>query len=223
MLLPHGMEGQGPEHSSARLERYLQLCAEDNMQVVNCTTPANFFHVLRRQIHSEWRKPLVVMTPKSLLRHELAVSYLENMAEDTQFCRVIPDNNIKTAKRVILCSGKIYYDLLEERNLKQSKDVPLIRLEEYYPFPDTLLADVIKHYGDVPLVWCQEEPRNMGAWQFLDRRLEKILTMLGHKHNRPYYVGRPEAASPATGIAGQHVKEQAAIIEAALFGPIQES
>ncbi len=223
MLLPHGMEGQGPEHSSARLERYLQLCAEDNMQVVNCTTPANFFHVLRRQIHSEWRKPLVVMTPKSLLRHKLAVSYLEDMAEDTQFCGVIPDNNIKTGKRVILCSGKIYYDLLEERNLKQSKDVPLIRLEEYYPFPDTLLADAIKYYGDVPLVWCQEEPRNMGAWQFLDRRLEKILTMLGHKHNRPYYVGRPEAASPATGIAGQHVKEQSAIIEAALFGPIQES
>ncbi len=222
MLLPHGMEGQGSEHSSARLERYLQLCAEDNMQVVNCTTPANFFHVLRRQVHSEWRKPLIVMTPKSLLRHKLAVSTLDDMAEGTQFKQILPDNDIKTASRVILCSGKIYYDLLEKRNLEQITDIPLIRLEEYYPFPSNTLANVLKPYGDVPLIWCQEEPCNAGAWHFLDRRLEKVLKSLRHKHNRPYYVGRPEAASPATGIAGRHIKEQEAVIEAALFGPLQE-
>lgn len=223
MLLPHGMEGQGAEHSSARLERYLQLCAEDNMQVVNCTTPANFFHVLRRQIHSSWRKPLIVMTPKSLLRHKLAVSYLKDMAEDTQFCRVIPDNNIKLAKRVILCSGKIYYDLLEARDKNQIDDIPIIRLEEYYPFPDAVLVETLKPYGDVPLVWCQEETRNGGAWQFLDRRLEKVLKTLGNINNRPFYVGREEAASPATGIAGRHDKEQTAIINSALLEPLQES
>lgn len=223
MMLPHGMEGQGPEHSSARLERYLQLCAEDNMQVVNCTTPANFFHVLRRQVHSSWRKPLIVMTPKSLLRHKLAVSNLNDMVEGTQFCQVIPDTTTKKASRVILCSGKIYYDLLEARNKNQIDDIPLIRLEEYYPFPDKLLADTLKQYGDVPLVWCQEETQNGGAWQFLDRRLEKVLKTLGNTYSRPFYVGRPEAASPATGIAGRHDKEQASLIEAALFRPIQES
>ncbi len=198
MLLPHGMEGQGPEHSSARLERYLQLCAEDNLQVVNCTTPANFFHVLRRQIHQQWRKPLIVMTPKSLLRHKSAVSTLNDMAEGTQFCQIFPDNQIKTASRVILCSGKVYYDLLGLRDAQQINDVPLLRLEEYYPFPEAKLVDVLQPYGDIPLIWCQEEPRNMGAWQFLDFRLEKVLKSLGHHHNRPRYVGRKEAASPAT-------------------------
>ncbi len=222
MLLPHGMEGQGPEHSSARLERYLQLCAEDNMQVVNCTTPANFFHVLRRQLHNNWRKPLIVMTPKSLLRHKLAVSKLKDMSTGTHFLPVIGDENIKNPSRVVLCSGKVYYDLIEARQVKQADDVAIVRLEQYYPFPETQLTEVLGLYGDVPLVWCQEEPHNMGAWNFLDRRLEKILKTFNKKHTRPYYVGRKEAASPATGIAGRHEKEQAKVIENALLGIIQE-
>jgi 2-oxoglutarate dehydrogenase E1 component len=222
MLLPHGMEGQGPEHSSARLERYLQLCAEDNMQVVNCTTPANFYHVLRRQLHSEWRKPLIVMTPKSLLRHKSAVSYLKDMGENTYFKRLITDDMVKKSSRVVLCSGKVYYDLLEAREAKKNDQVAILRLEQYYPFPEGSLTEALKSYGDVPLVWCQEEPCNMGAWGFLDRRLESVLKKLKNTHNRPYCVGRKEAASPATGIAGRHEKEQAAIIEAALFGPLQE-
>jgi 2-oxoglutarate dehydrogenase E1 component len=193
------------------------------MQVVNCTTPANFFHVLRRQIHSEWRKPLIVMTPKSLLRHKLAVSTLADMSEGTAFEQVVSDKIVKSATRVVLCSGKVYYDLLEARELKQNQNVAIVRIEEYYPFPDAKLANALKAYGDVPLVWCQEEPQNMGAWQFLDRRLEGVLKSLSFKHNRPYYVGRPEAASPATGIAGRHIKEQAQIVENALFGPLQES
>lgn len=222
MFLPHGMEGQGPEHSSARLERYLQLCAEDNLQVVNCTTPANFFHVLRQQIHTKWRKPLIAMTPKSLLRHRSAVSTLSDMGPGTKFIPVLPDHHIKSATKVILCSGKVYYDLLEARESKQISDVPLLRLEKYYPFPESLLLEALKPYGDVPLVWCQEEPRNMGAWQFLYPRLEQSLRALGHTHNRPYYAGRPEAASPATGISGLHDKEQNTLIESALLGPLQE-
>ena len=162
------------------------------------------------------------MTPKSLLRHKLAVSKLADMAEDTQFNQVLPDITTQSASRVILCSGKIYYDLLEARDKSQINDIPLIRLEEYYPFPAALLADTLNPYGDVPLVWCQEETQNGGAWQFLDRRLEKVLRGLDHKHNRPYYIGRPEAASPATGIAGRHDKEQAEIIKSALFEPLQE-
>lgn len=222
MLLPHGMEGQGPEHSSARLERYLQLCAEDNMQVVNCTTPANFYHVLRRQLHSEWRKPLIVMTPKSLLRHKSAVSYLKDMGENTYFRRLIGDEIVKKSSRVVLCSGKVYYDLLDAREEKKNDNVAILRLEQYYPFPEVSLTNELKSYGDVPLVWCQEEPLNMGAWGFLDRRLENVLKKLKNTHNRPYCVGRKEAASPATGIAGRHEKEQLEIVEAALFGPLQE-
>ena len=222
MLLPHGMEGQGPEHSSARLERYLQLCAEDNMQVINCTTPANFFHVLRRQLHSEWRKPLIVMTPKSLLRHKAAVSPLKDMATGTYFKTVIGDYVVQKPSRIVLCSGKIYYELLEQREKKQANDVAILRLEQYYPFPEKSLIDELKSYTDVPLVWCQEEPQNMGAWNFVDRRIEKVLKSLGNKHARPYYAGRAEAASPATGIAGRHEKEQATIVEAALFGTLQD-
>lgn len=222
MLLPHGMEGQGPEHSSARLERYLQLCAENNLQVVNCTTPANFFHVLRRQLHNDWRKPLIVMTPKSLLRHKLAMSQLKEMSTDTYFLPVIDDENIKKSSRVILCSGKIYYDLVEARQENQVSNVAIVRLEQYYPFPESSLIEILKSYGDIPLVWCQEEPHNMGAWNFLDRRLETVLKTFNKKHIRPYYVGRKEAASPATGVIGRHEKEQAEIIKNALFGAIQE-
>lgn len=223
MLLPHGMEGQGPEHSSARLERYLQLCAEDNMQVVNCTTPANFFHTLRRQLHNTKKKPLIVMTPKSLLRNKLAVSSLNDMGENTHFLPVIADNNIKKATRLILCSGKVYYDLLEARNQQADKNIALIRLEQYYPFPEADLTKILKSYGDIPTIWCQEEPRNMGGWSFVDRRLEKILKSLNKDHIRPYYAGRKAAASPAAGIAGRHEKEQNELIQQALFGILEES
>ncbi len=222
MLLPHGMEGQGPEHSSARLERYLQLCAEDNMQVVNCTTPANFFHAIRRQLHNSWRKPLIVMTPKSLLRHKMAVSALKDMGKGTHFLPIIGDETVLKASRVVLCSGKIYYDLIEKYYEKEINDVAIIRLEQYYPFPESHLIKILKPYGDVPLVWCQEEPRNMGAWNFLDRRIESVLKSINKKHTRPHYVGRKEAASPATGITGRHEKEQEEVIQNALFGAIQE-
>ena len=188
-----------------------------NTKFVNCTTPANFFHVLRRQIHSSWRKPLIIMTPKSLLRHKRSISNLNEFVENTRFFPVLHDPIIKKASRIILCSGKVYYDLLEVRDKNQIDDIPIIRIEEFYPFPNEALQNALKPYGDVPVIWCQEETKNGGAWQFLDRRIENVLKNLCHKNNRPFYVGRPEGASPATGIAGRHDKEQAAIIQAALL------
>jgi len=219
MLLPHGYEGQGPEHTSGRLERFLQLCAESNMRVVNCTTPANFFHVLRRQIRSDTRKPLVVMTPKSLLRHPKAVSSLRDMETETWFQTVIPDTIVTdpNARRVILCSGKVYYDLLQEREKQGIQDIAIVRLEQYYPFPRTRLMEVLSPYKVAQLVWCQEEPMNMGAWAFLDRRLEGVLTELGAQHSRPLYAGRPASASPATGILSRHVSEQEQLVAEALM------
>jgi 2-oxoglutarate dehydrogenase E1 component len=218
MLLPHGYEGQGPEHSSARLERYLQLCGEDNMQVVNCTTPASFFHVLRRQIHRTYRKPLIAMTPKSLLRHKLAVSTLSDFEAGSHFQEVIadPSNTSSSIKRVILCSGKVYYDLIEKREEYKLQDIALIRLEQLYPFPHEALAKVLAPYKKADLVWCQEEPMNMGAWTFLDRRLEAILSEVSMKNKRPLYVGRAEAASPATGLLSRHVFEQTLLVRQAL-------
>ena len=224
MLLPHGYEGQGPEHSSARLERYLQQCAEDNMQVVNVTTPANYFHVLRRQLHRKFRKPLVIMTPKSLLRHKLAVSTLADMAEGTTFHRVLYDNEIlcddKDVKRVVLCSGKVYYDLYEERAKRGIKDVFFLRLEQLYPFPHKALADELKRFPKAEVVWCQEEPENMGSWTFVDRRIEAVLTEIGAKQKRPVYVGRPAAAATATGLLKLHNLEQAKLVDEALSGKI---
>ena len=220
MLLPHGYEGQGPEHSSARLERYLQLCGEDNMQVVNCTTPANYFHVLRRQLHRDFRKPLIIMTPKSLLRHKLAVSTLDEMGPDTTFHRVLYDNvqkcEDKDVKRVVLCTGKVYYDLYEEREKRGIDDVFFLRLEQMYPFPRKALLHELSRFPQADVVWCQEEPANMGAWTFLDRRLEDVLLELDGACKRPRYVGRREAASPATGNAGRHAREQAALVNDAL-------
>lgn len=220
MLLPHGYEGQGPEHSSARLERYLQLCGEDNMQVVNCTTPANFFHVLRRQLRREFRKPLIVMTPKSLLRHKLAVSKLEDFGPGTTFHRVMYDNEIlckdKDVKRVVLCSGKVYYDLYEERAKRGIKDIFFLRMEQIYPFPEKALLTELGRFPQAEVVWCQEEPANMGCWSFLDRRLEDVLGQLGGKCQRPIYVGRPEAAAPATGSHRRHVEEQTKLVDEAL-------
>lgn len=218
MLLPHGYEGQGPEHTSGRLERFLQLCAESNMRVANCTTPANFFHILRRQIRSDSRKPLVVMTPKSLLRHPQAVSKLKDMDVGTHFQTVIPDVEISgsQAKRVILCSGKVYYDLLQERTKQNINDIAIIRLEQFYPFPHMQLVEILKPYKQAQIIWCQEEPMNMGAWNFLDRRFEGVLVELGAKHPRPIFVGRAPAASPATGVLNRHVAEQEQLVAKAL-------
>ncbi len=220
MLLPHGYEGQGPEHSSARLERYLQLCGEDNMQVVNCTTPANYFHVLRRQVRRNFRKPLVMMTPKSLLRHKLCVSDLAEMGPGTTFHRVLPETHglvpDDKVKRVVLCSGKVYYDLLAERTERRIKDIAIVRLEQIYPFPIRSLSAELARYPNADVVWCQEEPWNMGAWTYADRRLEDLLGALDVRAKRPGYAGRLEAASPATGLLRRHNAEQAKLIDEAL-------
>ena len=220
LLLPHGYEGQGPEHSSARLERWLQLCAADNMQVVNCTTPANYFHALRRQIHRKFRKPLIVMTPKSLLRHKLAVSGLAEMGPGTSFHRVLwdLDSLAKNGKvrRMVLCSGKVYYDLLEAKSERKSDEVELIRVEQLYPFPAKALSEALGRHRDAEVIWCQEEPQNMGAWTFMEPRLEAVLHGIGAKYRRPRYVGRPEAASPATGLLRRHNEEQAKLVDEAL-------
>ncbi len=221
LLLPHGHEGQGPEHSSARLERYLQLCAERNMTVANITTPANYFHALRRQVKRNFRKPLVIMTPKSLLRAKLAVSPMSDMTGDTRFRTVIPEIDPIAAgadvKRVVLCSGKVYYDLLAERRERGLGEVAILRLEQLYPFPEKTLAFALKPYAKAQhVVWCQEEPENMGAWNFVDRRIERVLTAIKHRAKRPDYVGRTPAASPATGLARVHTAEQAALVRQAL-------
>jgi len=220
LLLPHGYEGQGPEHSSARPERYLQLCAELNMQVCNLTTPANYFHALRRQLRRNFRKPLVIFTPKSLLRHKLAISSLDDMTGASRFLPVIDEADALAApeavKRVVLCSGKVYYDLLQTRRDKGIGDVAILRLEQFYPFPDRTLARLLAPYVNADVVWCQEEPANMGGWNFVDRRIEAVLTEINIKANRPRYAGRTDAASPATGLARTHAAEQAALVADAL-------
>jgi len=220
MLLPHGYEGQGPEHSSARIERYLQLCAERNMWVCNLTTPANYFHALRRQLHRNFRKPLIVMTPKSLLRNKLAVSQLKDFGPGSSFHRVLPEAEKLVPgdkiRRVVLCSGKVYYDLLADRTARQINDVAILRLEQLYPFPEAALAAMLERYHQAEVVWCQEEPENMGAWTFVDRRLERLLTRLDMPAHRPAYVGREAAASPATGVAKVHAAEQMHLVRKAL-------
>ncbi len=220
MLLPHGYEGQGPEHSSARPERYLQLCAEDNIQVVNCTTPANYFHVLRRQIRRSFRKPLIVFSPKSLLRHKLAVSNLSEMGPGTRFHRVIAEPESIAAddkvRRLLLCSGKVYYDLVQERENRGIKDVAIARVEQLYPWPRQNILDQIARYPNAQVVWCQEEPANMGAWTFVLPRLINILEELERQVFVPTYVGRKASASPATGLFKTHVKEQAELVDQAL-------
>ena len=220
MLLPHGQEGQGPEHSSARLERYLQLCAENNMVVGNFTSPANYFHALRRQMKRNYRKPLVLMTPKSLLRHKLAVSPLADFAEGTCFKFVLPETDTlvppEQVKRVVLCSGKVYYDLLAERRERGINDVAIVRVEQLYPFPAKALKAALESYRNAEVVWCQEEPQNSGAWFFVDRRIETVLNCLNNKATRPRYVGRAAMASPAPGLAKAHLAEQAALVNEAL-------
>lgn len=219
MLLPHGFEGQGPEHSSGRLERFLQLCAEDNWQVLNCSTPANYFHALRRQMRRDFRKPLVIMTPKSLLRHKLCVSPASMFTGKETFHRVLHEDNplpAKGIKRVVICSGKVYYDLLEAREKAGITNVALVRLEQFYPFPEKPLAEELAKYPNADVIWCQEEPENQGGWNFVDRRIEKALASIKHKAGRPVYVGRPAAAAPATGSLKTHNKEQEALVTAAL-------
>ncbi len=226
-LLPHGYEGQGPEHSSARLERFLTMCGGDNWIVANCTTPANYFHLLRRQLHRTFRKPLILMTPKSLLRHKLAVSKREEFTVGSSFHRVLWDDaqqgNSDTTlvaddkiKRVVMCSGKVYYDLLEERDARGIDDVYILRYEQFYPFPAQSAVKELERFKNAEMVWCQEEPRNQGAWSFMEPNIEWVLTRIKAKHTRPVFAGRAAAASPATGLASKHKAEQAALIDDAL-------
>ena len=221
LLLPHGYEGQGPEHSSARLERYLQLCAEDNMQVVNCTTPANYFHVLRRQVCRDFRKPLIIMTPKSLLRHKSCVSHLYELSEGTSFHRILrdPNPNVKdeSVRRVILCSGKVYYDIEDTRNSEKQFNVKIIRIEQLYPFPKKNLTEILKLTPDADVVWCQEEPKNMGSWTFIRDYIEEAMKQSDLKADRPIFCGRDAAASPATGSAVRHAREQKQLVRKSLL------
>tara|TARA_R110000751_G_scaffold62790_19_gene130086 strand:- start:1530 stop:4538 length:3009 start_codon:yes stop_codon:yes gene_type:complete len=230
-LLPHGYEGQGPEHSSARLERFLQMCAEDNMQVCNLTTPANYFHAIRRQIHRDFRKPLIIMTPKSLLRHKLATSSLDDMTTKSSFHRILWDDaetpgregKVKLAKdnkirRVVMCSGKVYYDLFEAREELGVDDVYLMRIEQFYPVPRRSIMHELKRFPGAELVWCQEEPRNMGGWSFIRDEIEWCATQIEAKMPRPRYAGRPPSAATATGLMSKHKAEMAAFINSAL-GP----
>jgi 2-oxoglutarate dehydrogenase E1 component len=220
LLLPHGYEGQGPEHSSARLERFLQLCAEDNMQVVNLTTPANYFHVLRRQLHRDFRQPLIVMSPKSLLRHKRVVSHLDAMGPETTFHRLLHEdvltNDPGQARQLVMCSGKVYYDLLAEREERGIDDVHLLRFEQLYPFPADALSLVLDRYRGCELVWCQEEPLNMGAWGYIADLIEEVALDVGCENPRPRCAGRPTSASPATGVHKRHLKKQARLVDEAL-------
>jgi len=227
-LLPHGYEGQGPEHSSARLERFLQMCAEDNMQVANCSTPANYFHILRRQLKREIRKPLILMTPKSLLRHKRAVSRLEEMVTGTTFHRVLwddaqllPDEKIKLVpderiRRVVLCSGKVFYDLYEEREKRGVDDIYILRVEQLYPFPTKALVTELSRFKQAEFVWCQEEPRNMGAWHFVEHYLEWVLNQIEAKARRPRYATRPASAATAVGQMSKHQAQLKQLLEEAL-------
>ncbi|HEY0271198.1 MAG TPA: 2-oxoglutarate dehydrogenase E1 component, partial [Sphingomonas sp.] len=220
MLLPHGYEGQGPEHSSARLERYLQLCAQDNIQVANCTTPANYFHILRRQMVRDFRKPLVIMTPKSLLRHKAAVSRIEEFVGDSRFHRVLFDPSAPAdadVKRLVLCSGKVAYDLFDARDAAGDKNTAILRVEQIYPFPADVIVERLKAYPNVEtLVWAQEEPKNNGSWFFVEDRLEECLIEAGATPKRPVYAGRAASAATATGLAKRHQAEQAALVAEAL-------
>jgi 2-oxoglutarate dehydrogenase E1 component len=227
LLLPHGYEGQGPEHSSARLERFLQMCAQDNIQVANCTTPANYFHILRRQVRRNFRKPLVLMTPKSLLRHKACISTLAEMAQGSSFHRVLEDDaetkpgaGLKLKpdakiRRVILSTGKVYYDLFDQREARGAPDVQLIRIEQLHPFPAKSLIGLMKRFPNAEIVWCQEEPRNMGAWTFVEPYLEWVLAQLERRPERARYVGRPPAAATATGLLSKHTQELKAFMDEA--------
>ena len=225
MLLPHGYEGQGPEHSSARLERFLQLCAGENIQVVNCTTPANYFHALRRQMHRNFRKPLIVMTPKSLLRNKKCVSGLEDFTKKNSFHRILIDHAYtkesdlielkkdKKIEKVIMCSGKIYFDLLEAREKAKNNKVVFIRIEQLYPFPVKTLASELKRYKNAKFYWCQEEPQNMGAWNTVRNYIERTLEIIQFNSDNIKYIGRKPSSSTATGNLNKHLAQQKEILE----------
>ena len=226
MLLPHGYEGQGPEHSSARLERFLQLCAQENLQVINCTTPANYFHALRRQIHRDFRKPLIIMTPKSLLRNKICISNIEDFEKNNSFHRVLRDlaeekgygliklKKEKNIRKVILCSGKVYFDLIQAREKLKINDIVFIRIEQLYPFPiKSLVSEIKKYKKTARFYWCQEEPQNMGAWTAVRDYIEWTLNYIKAKNRKIAYIGRSSAASPATGYALRHLNQQKKIIE----------
>ncbi len=226
LLLPHGYEGQGPEHSSARLERFLQLCAGENIQVINCTTPANYFHALRRQMHRDFRKPLIVMTPKSLLRHKRCVSYLEDFSKESTFHRILEDhaylknsnliklNKDNKIKKVVMCSGKIYFDLIDAREKAGNNEVVFIRVEQLYPFPAKTLAKILKKYKNKPeFIWCQEEPKNMGAWNTVRNYIDRTLEIIQSKRDKIKYVGRKASATTATGNLNKHLAQQKEILE----------
>ena len=226
LLLPHGYEGQGPEHSSARIERYLQLCAEENMIVANCTTPANYFHILRRQLLRDFRKPLIMFTPKSLLRHKQCTSKMKDFTDDVFHRVLLDDGETKQKekflveddkiKKVILCSGKVYYDLLSERDSNKKLDIYIIRLEQLYPFPAKALTPIISRFKNADFIWCQEEPKNMGPWNTMERYIDWCLTKAKCEKNKVKYVGRSPAASTATGLMSKHQKQQKMLIDSAL-------
>ena len=227
MLLPHGFEGLGPEHSSARLERFLQMCGQDNWIVANCSTPANYFHILRRQVHRDFRKPLVLMTPKSLLRHKLCTSKVDDFTNGSSFHRVLWDDaekgnsttklvKDKEIKRVVMCSGKVYFDLLEERDARGLNDIYLLRFEQFYPFPAMSAVKELERFQNAEMIWCQEEPKNQGAWSFMEPNIEWVLSRMNAKFIRPIFVGRPASASPATGLASQHKEQQKLLVDEAL-------
>ena len=220
LLLPHGYEGQGPEHSSARMERFLQLCAEDNLQVVNCTTPANYFHVLRRQMNRTFRKPVIIFAPKSLLRNKNAVSNINDFTTGSWFHRVLPDpaNIAKHNKieRVVICSGKVFYDLIKERENRKLKNIKLVRIEQLYPFPKDAVIRELKNFKNADIVWCQEEPKNMGAWTYISPLIEEVMLEIKADNNRIKYIGRSSQASTATGLFNRHVQEQKELIDLAL-------
>lgn len=226
LLLPHGYEGQGPEHSSARPERFLQLCAQDNMQVANCTTPANYFHLLRRQMHRPFRKPLVVFTPKSLLRHKMAVSKAADFTGDAHFRRILSDPSAPAdadTKRLVLCTGKVAYDLIEARDAAGDTATQIVRIEQLYPFPGEPLVERLKQLPALEdVVWAQEEPKNNGYWFFVEPFIEECLAEAGGRVSRARYAGRAASASPATGLAKRHQMEQAALVADALGHNVRE-
>ena len=224
MLLPHGYEGQGPEHSSARLERFLQMCAGENIQVVNCTTPANYFHVLRRQMHRDFRKPLIIMTPKSLLRNKRSTSKLNDFTKKNTFHRVLEDHAYfdntllqlakdKKIEKVVMCSGKIYFDLVESRELSKNDKVVFVRIEQLYPFPAKTLARILKRYKNAEFIWCQEEPKNMGAWNTMRNYIDRTLEIIQFKGDKVKYIGRKASSSTATGNLNKHLAQQKEILE----------
>jgi len=226
ILLPHGHEGQGPEHTSSRIERFLMMCAEDNIQVANCTSPANYFHILRRQLLRDFRKPLILMTPKSTLRHKKNTSSIDEFTNGSTFHRVLSDSLLevqqKNIKRLIFCSGKIYFELQDHIEKLKKDDTHIVRIEQLYPFPYETLVESIKNFTNCEMIWCQEEPKNMGCWEFIEKRIENVLKAINAKQTNLYFIGRRSAASPATGVFDRHLSNQQNIIRLAIEADLEE-